>query len=496
MTKDVTTTHADYDANRCKWELCEDAAAGEDAVKACRHKYLPQPNAHDTSKENQSRYQSYVQRAVYYNATGRTLQGLLGLAFGEPPDLKLPAGMAEAEEDLSGTGLPFLQHAQATMAEVLKTARAGLLVDYPPVVAPVSVADQAAGAVRPTVTFYKATEIVNWRTMQRGGKTVLSMVVLKECHETPNGFGVDEEDQYRVLRLDATYQVEIWRKQKSADGTKLDWVVAESYTPLQGNGSGWTEIPFAFVGAQNNDWTVDSAPLYDIATLNIAHYRNSADYEDSVFMCGQPQYWIAGLSVEWRTHLEKNGVYIGARTPMLLPQNGSMGIAQAAPNTLAKEAMAAKEAQMAALGARLIQEVTSNKTATQVNSEDAIAHSVLSLCCTNVNMAYTKVIEWYANFANVTGTGELSIPTDFSSYQIDAQTLTALLAAVQAGRMPVADFWARLRAAGIIEATKTDEQIQEEIDSQSPLTGTDMLDGPDSAAGGGNRAGAGDSAAA
>jgi hypothetical protein len=475
MTKDVSTTHSEYEAAFADWALCEDAAAGESAVKAAREKYLPRPNAHDHTVRNIERYHSYVQRAVYYNATGRTLAGLLGLAFGEPPDIKLPPGIDFAEEDLSGTGLPLIQHAQATLAEILKSGRGGLLVDYPPLAASVSKAEQNRGAVRPTVSFYRASDVINWRTAQRGGKTVLSMVVLKECYEQPDGFGVSAEDQYRVLRLEDTYQVEIWRKVQGDDG-RIHWVMAESYVPKQGTGQPWAEIPFTFVGAKNNDWSVDPAPLYDIATLNISHYRNSADYEDSVFVCGQPQYWIAGLDLEWRDHLEKSGLYIGARSPILLPQNGSMGIAQAQPNTLAKEAMSAKEAQMAALGARLIQEVTSNKTATQVNSEDAIAHSVLALCCTNVNAAYTKVLGWFANFANAAGDGSLRIPTDFSSYALDAQTLTALLQAVQANTMPLSDFWARLRAAGLIEATKDDESIQEEIEAQMPIATTTTPD--------------------
>lgn len=489
MTNDVTTEHADYKDARDKWCLCEDAAAGEHAVKDAKEKYLPRPNPEDKGLANSERYKSYVLRAVYYNATGRTLQGLLGLAFAEPPAVELPPAIAYVEEDLSGGGLPLLQHAQATLAELLKTARCGLLVDYPPTEGAVSVADQASGNVRPTVSFYEATAIVNWRTVQRKGKTVLSMVVLRECYEQVDAFATVSKTQYRVLRLEPNYLVEIWQERKRADANVLEWQMVQLYSPTQGNGQPWDEIPFTFIGAQNNDWTVDAAPLYDIATLNIAHYRNSADYEDSVFMCGQPQYWIAGLDVEWRDHMEKNGLYIGARSPMLLPVNGSMGIAQAAPNTLAKEAMGAKEFQMAALGARLIQQVTSNKTATQVNSEDAIAHSVLGLACTNVNAAYTRALGWFANFAHAEGNAALAIPTDFSSYSLDAQTLLALMQAVQAGTMPLTDFWARLRAAGLIEATKTDEMIQEEIDSQAPLGGT----GPnpaDAGGHGGNGAGA------
>ena len=79
------------------------------------------------------------------------------------------------------------------------------------------------------------------------------------------------------------------------------------------------EIPFTFVGAQNNDPSIDESPLYDIAMINLGHYRNSADYEESVFWCGQAQPWISGLDEQWRDWMEKNGVYVGSRAPMMLP---------------------------------------------------------------------------------------------------------------------------------------------------------------------------------
>ena len=481
---DVTTPHADYKKALPRWQKCEDAAAGEDAVKARGPDYLPRPNPTDVTFENSERYKHYLARAVYYNATGRTLQGLLGLVFSEPATITLPAAMEFAREDISGSGLPLIQHAQATLEELLKTGRGGLFVDYPSIDGPVSLADQIVGGVRPTVTFYPATQIINWRTSRRAGKTILSMVVLKEDAEEDDesGFGAKFVEQYRVLSLgDDGYRVDIWQQRKSQTSVALEWQIIETYYPTQGNSSPWVEIPFQFVGAKNNDWNIDDAPLYDIAVLNVAHFRNSADYEDSVYLTGQPQVWIAGLTEEWRDALIKSGIYFGARNALPLPVGGSAGMFQASPNTLAKEAMDAKESQMAALGARLIQAPTSVKTATQVNSEDAIAHSVLALCCANLNSAYTQVLVWFGLFAKIAGNAALSVPTDFSSYTMDAQTLLALIQGVQSGNIPQTDFWARLRAAGIINAQKTDAQVREELEQQAPSAGDLNLDANDPA---------------
>jgi hypothetical protein len=80
-----------------------------------------------------------------------------------------------------------------------------------------------------------------------------------------------------------------------------------------------------------------------------------------------------------------------------------------------------------------------------------------------------------------TGETSLSIPTDFAVDKLDAQTLTALFAAVQGGQLPASDFWAALREAGYVDAEKSDDEIREELASQgtnqTDLTGA--LDGID-----------------
>ena len=110
-------------------------------------------------------------------------------------------------------------------------------------------------------------------------------------------------------------------------------------------------------------------------------------------MTGQPQAWISGLSNEWRDWLQEQGVYIGARAAMLLPENGNFGIAQAAPNTLAKDAMDAKEKQMLAIGARLITHGSAVKPQQKRKPKNESEHSVVSLIAANVSEAYTLALE-------------------------------------------------------------------------------------------------------
>jgi hypothetical protein len=494
----VETPRNEYAMHLWQWNLVADACAGEAAVKLFPERYLPKPNPHDKTEDNKLRYSQYVKRAVYYNASGRTLSALIGLAFNQDPSVTLPAALDFMSTDITGSGLSLMQLAQQCLAEVMQMGRAGVLVDYPKTDGIVTKEQQIAGDARVVVNFYGARDIINWRSVKRGAKQLLALLVLRETWEEDTQWIAPCMDQYRVLRLidgdvsylpweaenlaglnwngrSRVYTQELWRI------SSRGWYMHEGPTVvLDGSGSPWTEIPFTFIGAHNNSHYVGPLPLFDLCSLNMAHYRNSADYEDSAYIVGQPQFWMSGMDERWLMDLEQKGIVVGSRSILPIPVGGSAGVLQAQPNTLARQAMLDKEQQMASLGARLLNSTGTVKTATQQNSEDASAHSVLSLCCNNVSMALSKCLSWAAKFENVTlasisdgdddaDDNSFAINTDFLGTNIDAPTLSTLLAMVQAGKIPESDFWQALRNMELIDPEKTDDEIREEIDSQEPV---------------------------
>lgn len=467
---DVTFTRPEYNAALSRWRLVRDVCKGSETIKAGGEVYLPKPNPTDTSDENTKRFEQYLTRAVFFNATGRTKNGLVGAVFGTWPTLKVPALLDYVAQDVDGQGVSVYQQSQGVIGHILETGRHGLLVDYPATEGDVSVADQQAGRIRATIAGYTAESIINWRTRRIGGQHLLSLVVLKESYEeeSADGFGIETKQQYRVLRLndEGNYEIEIHRQK---DG---GWEITSS-VPLNGRGQPWKVIPFTFVGSENNDSSVDEAPLYDTAVINVAHYRNSADYEDSAYLVGQPQVYMAGLDDQWVQMLDEKGIYFGSRAILPLPQGGSAGILQAQPNTMVKEAMDAKERQMVALGARLIERGSAVKTATQEENENAAEHSVLSLAVSNVSEAYTLCLEWMADFMGTTGETEYTLNQSFVKVSINPQLLSELLKAVQAGLMPKADFWRQLRDYQLIDPEKKDDAIKGELEEDGSGLGLD-----------------------
>jgi hypothetical protein len=140
-----------------------------------------------------------------------------------------------------------------------------------------------------------------------------------------------------------------------------------------------------------------------------------------------------------------------------------------------KEAMDAKENQLVALGARLIERGSAVKTATQADNDSAAEHSVLSLVVSNVSEAYDQCLVWMAKFVGATGQTLYKLNQDFTQISLDANILGQLFAAVQGGKLPESDFWQYLRDRGVIDPEKTNDDVRDELAAQSP--GPDLDDG-------------------
>lgn len=440
-----------------RWAEVRRVCAGAQAVKA--GDFLPIINAADQSAENKARNAAYVDRAVFYNVTGRTRDGLLGLAFRRDPDAStMPNKLLYLLQNADGNGVSIYQQSQSVVGSVLETGRHGLLVDY------------SEGLKRPLIKAYRAEDIINWRTEVINGETRLTMLVLREIHEEADGYETKCLEQWREYGLTETGAVEakLWRRIGEVP------TLVEEPVVLNTARGALTSIPFVFVGAQNNDESIDEAPLYDLAHLNIAHFRNSADYEDNVWFAGQAQPWISGLTEEWRDYLQKHGAYVGSRNALPLPVGAAFGFAQVQPNTLSKEAMDQKEVQMASLGAQLLEQSHAAKTATQDDNEKEATTSVLATVVVNVSEAYGAALRFCGQFLGVDVPEDAAyrINQDFVSIKADPAMIQAIVAGWQSGAYAKADARAYLRRLNVIGPDRTDEQIDADVEADGPPLGT------------------------
>lgn len=443
------------------WCRIRAACEGQEAVKLLGDKILPRPNPADTSVANQARYEGYLKRAVFYNVSGRTLGGLVGYVFAKEPVVTLPATLKSVEENVDGSGVTLNQQAKAALRQVLSLGRAGLLVDYPTTEKSTSRQDLLDKNIAPTIVLFEAEQITNWRTSVIGAQVFLDLLVLKETVGVP---GKDEfeyigETQYRVLtRTSEGVDGRIFRKEQGKDTYEED--KSKAYQPLDKKGQRLKVIPFTFLGSHNNDPAVDMPPLLDLVNLNLAHFCNSADHEESCFMVGQPTPWLSGLTEQWVTTVLGGTVHLGSRAILPLPEGGSAGLLQADPNTMPFEAMKHKELQMMALGAKLVEQKEVQQTATEASMNHASEVSTLTSCAQNVFLGYKRALEFAGQFVDAETakiTYELSEPLAIQI--ITPEQASAIMALWMGGAIDFEETRQLLRKSGW--AWKDDEEIEE-----------------------------------
>ena len=486
----VDSTNPQYDKAITKWKMVRDCDEGAAAIKS-RAKgaegalgglsgtaYLPPPNPTDGSTNNKLRYRAYVERANFVNFTGHTKEGMLGMVFRKPCTIELDPSIEYMIENANGDGLSADQMIKDSAGEALMVGRYGLLVDYPESPKGLTDAQVKSQNLRANIMPYPAESIINWRTEVIGGAKKLSMIVLQEPTLKPSddGFEYEECMYHRVLRLvDGVYVQNLYDENnelmfhsygQDADGEQ---VIDPNIYPRKFDGSLWDEIPFAFIGSINNDETVDKAPLYDIAEINISHYRNSADYEESSFLVGQPTPALAGLTQSWVDQNMSGGISFGSRSAILLPEGGNATLLQAGENQMPLKGMEMKELQMVKIGTRIIQDQSGTETAEAAKIRFSGQNSKLGSIITNVESAFNKCFLWAMEFMGGTSEPSIYVNREFYDASVDPQLLMAQIQLMDRGVIAQSDIRHLMRRANLIDATRTDEMIDDEAESDDML---------------------------
>ena len=461
----VDTTNPDYNLYKDVWIKTRDAVRGSVAVKDKKAQYLPVPDAETNARGIDSvRYKQYINRAVFTNFTGRTKNALVGAAFRKEPIIELPDGLDYLIEDATGDGLSLEQLSKDELSNLLETGRTMLLVDYPTADEGLSQEEVSILDLRASIVPYTAEAVINWKTSVIAGRTMLTLVVMSEPYlENSDEFNHESKTQYRVLRLDDQgYSQQLYRDNKP---------YTEMVYPRKADGSTFDYIPVVFVGSQNNDPTVDDAPLSDIADVNMAHYRNSADYEESCFITGQPTLFIThSLTQEQWKEYNPEGIKIGSRAGHVLGETGSANLLQANPNNLVMEAMNAKEQQMVAIGARIITDRGNNETAEGARIRFASENSVLGDIVGNLSAAIKTCIYWCGEYMGVdTDDCVFKINREFYDKTVDPQTIMSLVTLLDRQIVSSQDIFDRLKSGGLIDADRTLDDVRDELGDLSPL---------------------------
>ena len=461
-TKGVRTTHPEWNELQPKWQRCSDVVDGQDALHKRGEAYLPK-----LTDEEQAEYESRLKRSDFFNATWRTIAGLSGMAFRKPPATEVPKGIEPMLADIDMTGCSLDDMAKDMVEETLEYGVFGLMVDHPPRPEGVAAITKAVAeqlGLRPTIKRYCIEDVINWRHARINNRYQLVLVVLKESAEIGDDeFDHTSEDRYRVLDLipnaqgQWTYRQRVFRIDK--DGN--DEQVGADIFPMMGSNA-LGEIPFRFVGE------LDEPPLIDLVDANLAHYQVNSDYRHGLHFTALPTLFVAGVQLE-----PGKSFRIGSTSAVVAPDPSAKAsfiefTGQGMDPT--EKALARLEQRMAVLGARMIADETTRQSETLGGTQIKRAgeNSILSSVVISVSTAIEWALDLFAKWAGSPGVVRYEINRDFNPAGLDAQQLTALVGAVQAGQISEAEFFDLLQRHDVVAPTKTFAEHQAEAEMQGP----------------------------
>jgi hypothetical protein len=450
----VEITHPAYDEHLGQWRRIDAALSGLDAVMRGGTDYLPMLAG---QMGDPHAYAAYQKRAVWYGATARTLEALLGAIFRKDPTITVSTGLKKRLENIDARGNSIYTFSQKATRQVIAKGRYGILIDMP---AKVDLRDETS--LTPFLAGYSAASIRCWRNREINGLPKLDQVILQEFVQRPaeDGFGFETIPRYRVLELDRDgfYQVRMFVATGSGGG---EFYEQPTIRPMP-TGQRIDYIPFVFLNPGDLMPDVSKSPLLDLVDVNLAMYRASADLENGRHHTAHCTPYIIGLTEnspkDWR---------IGGNAVWQLPEGCSVGMLEYTGQGLTslENGVAEKREMAAFLGARLLRDQkkaaeTAEAQEIQQSGENATLASISRTVSDGFAKAFNIAEEWISSRKKA----EFELNQDFFSRRMEAQELTALVAALQAGAIPLDDFLHNLKDGELLKPGRTVEEARELLD--------------------------------
>ena len=458
----VNTPRREYANMLPRWQRARDCFDGSDSVKARGSAYLPLLDSHkNISAGGLQKYDDYKMRALFYNATGRTIEGMAGALFQTAPIIKAPKTIEPHLEDVTLTGESAELFGLRVTRDLLLTGRYGILIDMPK-------EEPGGEEARPYWIGYKAEDIVSWRAVRKEGREYLARVVLFELAEEEDPldpFVLGEFEQYRVLDLvDGVYTQTLWRKLPNSDKyTIFDLPVIPTR-----RGEPLTFLPFTFVGTTSTSSVVHRPPVDDLVIVNLSHYRTMADLEHGRHFTALPTPWVAGSLAA-----KGESLSIGSGTAWALEKEGRAGMLEFSGSGLGHLAEAEREKRkmMATLGARLLEDQPAvSETASAVGMRHAGDHATLRTIAQATEQALSlalRVHSWWAGTEaspeDLKETAVYELNKEFFTTRMSPDELRSLMTAVQAEVISYETFYAQLVRGELARPGISAEEEQEDI---------------------------------
>jgi hypothetical protein len=443
--------------------IVRDVWAGTERIREEGSTYLPKAPGEDPDN-----YRVRLERSVFYNVFGRTIDGLCGQVFRRDPKLEddVPAVIVTQTENIDNAGTHFDVFVRDLLQDALTAGHNAIFVEFPATGGtqkrdkelPTGPGKQAP--IRPYWILIQKENILSWRTTVEDGQTILTQVVLRECTRVADGqFGEKEQVRYRVLYRDNSVVgfslLEIMENKSVVE-------VDRGLYPTQ------TEIPLAEITTSGRKGIFESdPPLLDLAYLNIAHYQQWSDYATSLHKTCVPILTLIGADTG-----EEGGqkIVVGPNTVLTLPSGQGVDAKYVSHSGQAlaecKASLDDLKSDMGTLGiAMLSPQKRTAETASAKRLDKATEDSALAVTARGLQDGIEKALQLHANYLRLPSGGSVDINREFEEQTMQADMLSAWTGAVSTAGIPSRFLVTAMQDGGLIGPEEDPQSIADEMEA-------------------------------
>ena len=456
----VSTPRLEFVEASPDWHRTRCALAGRSEILRNSELFLPMT---ESQKLNPDMYNLYCKRAMWFNASSRTLDAWTGTLTRKPATVDVPSAYRVRLNNIDNRGTDINSFIRTVVREILAYGRYGILVDAPRLESLPNPDDPNA---LPWLCGYNCQSIISWRTRPTAGGRVLDQVTLRENDEVPHpsGFGIQRRTIHRLLELDADglYQVRMF---VTKDGRDLEFPTI--YPKIGGDRLDY--IPFVILGPSSLNPEIEKAPLADVVDANVSHYQGSADLEYSLYFTASPTALIIGLSDDAPLKFQ-----IGGGALINLPAGASASYLEFSGHGLAamQAAQLDKKELLASLGVSFLNTPKrAAETAEALTIKAAGESASLITVADVISQALTKCVGFACKWSSIVGVIKIELNRDLINVRLSAEDHKTLIYAVQSGLLSLDDYFYQLQQGEILIPGTTIDDAKARMQTQPPITG-------------------------
>jgi hypothetical protein len=463
-------------------KLIEDELGGTRAMHEASHLYIRKWKA-----ESKPNYDLRRKCETFFEGLGRTLSAATGMLFAKPPTIEW--GPSEVllsihADNIDNAGTELMVWAKMFSESAVRDGLAAILVDHTP--SPLdeegnprtpSAEEEERLNLRPVWTRYERKQIINWRTSTISNERKLTLVVLAEEAEEPEGvYGLRIAQRFRVLRLvgvpnlPGTRMVarwEVWERREEKNGKETFSPISSGFfTDKFGNIA--EEIPLAVAYAGRTDAPmVATMPLQGVAWANLSHWQLSTSLRFNTEVAGIAQPTVVG-SLARDSEGKEKPMEIGPLVLVQVEQGGDFKWTEPQGTGLERLALLVLE-KLRQIGAQGMSFLTADtraaETAEAKRLDAAAENATLATAAQGIEDAINLAWEFHCWFLGIEKDSApvVTISRDYEDTSMSSDIMNAYTKAIKEAGLPIRLLLQAWQQGGRIPADANLEEIEMEM---------------------------------